>query len=79
MAHDDTAPTTDAAPEAPSRAATGLLCLLLFVGSFALMTVGFDSDGFAGAALVTAGILAFALAFAIPTTILPALEDRDRR
>ncbi|GIG38276.1 hypothetical protein [Cellulomonas phragmiteti] len=79
MPHDDTAPTTDAAPEAPSRAATGLLCLLLFLGSFVLLTLGFDANGSTGPWLVTGGILAFGLAFAIPTTILPALEERDRR
>ena len=56
-----------------------MLCLLLFVGSFALFTVGFEADGTAGGLLVTAAILAFSLAFAIPTTILPALEGRDRR
>ena len=33
----------------------------------------------AGALLVTAAIVAFGLAFAIPTTILPALEERDGR
>ena len=76
MAHD--LDTTDAAPESPARAATGVLCLLLFVGSFALLTLGFEADGFAGGALVTAGIVAFGLAYAIPTTILPALEDRER-
>ena len=79
MASDETAYSTDPAPEAPARAATGVLCLLLFVGSFALFTVGFEADGTAGGLLVTAAILAFSLAFAIPTTILPALEGRDRR
>lgn len=80
MSHDDhAARTTDPAPEAPSRAATGVLCLLLFVGAFALLTLGFDADGSTGPWLVTGGILAFGLAYAIPTTILPALEDRDRR
>ena len=79
MASDETAYSTDPAPEAPVRALTGVLCLLLFVGSFALFTVGFDADGTAGALLVTAAIVAFGLAFAIPTTILPALEERDGR
>lgn len=79
MAHDDPDHTPDAAPEAPSRAATGVLCLLLFVGSFALLTVGFGAGAATGPWLVTAGILAFGLAFAIPTTILPALEERDGR
>lgn len=79
MAHDDTALPTDPAPEAPSRAATGVLCLLLFVGAFALLTFGFDAEGLTGAVLVTSGILAFALAYAVPTTILPALEERRGR
>lgn len=79
MPHDDTARPTDAPPEDPSRAATGLLCLLLFVGSFALLTLGFEGDATTGPWLVTAGILAFGLAFAIPTTILPAIEERDGR
>lgn len=78
MAHDDTHPT-DPAPESPARAATGVLCLVLFVGAFALLTIGFDADGAAGALLVSAGILAFSLAYAIPTAILPALEARERR
>lgn len=78
MASDETY-STDPAPEAPTRALTGVLCLLLFVGSFALFTIGFDADGTAGALLVSAGIVAFGLAFAIPTTIQPALEERDRR
>jgi len=79
MAHDHITDTPDAAPEAPSRAATGVLCLLLFVGSFALLTLGFDAGASAGPWLVTAGILAFGLAFAIPTTILPAIEERSGR
>lgn len=74
----DTTPTTDAAPEAPSRVATGLLCILLFVGGFVLLTLGFDADASAGPWLVTAGIVAFGLAYAVPTTILPAIEERDR-
>lgn len=78
MAHDDHAPATDAPPESPARAATGVLCLLLFFGAFALLMVGFDADGTTGALLVSAGILAFGLAYAIPTTILPALEARER-
>ena len=78
MASDETY-STDPAPEAPARALTGVLCLLLFVGSFALFTIGFEADGTTGAVLVTAAILAFSLAFAIPTSILPALEERDRR
>ncbi|MBF0687751.1 MAG: hypothetical protein IR158_08310 [Cellulomonas sp.] len=79
MAHDHITDTTDAAPEAPSRAATGVLCLLLFVGSFVLLTLGFDGDSTTGPWLVSAGIVAFSLAFAVPTTILPALEERGRR
>ncbi|KSW28752.1 hypothetical protein [Cellulomonas sp. B6] len=80
MSHDPAARSTDPAPEAPTRALTGVLCLVLFVGAFALLTIGFSStDGTTGALLGTAGILAFGLAFAIPTTILPALEERDRR
>jgi|GEM_PF-1471287 len=79
MAHDDTPYVPDAAPEAPSRAATGVLCLVLFIGSFALLTAGFSADASTGPWLVTGGILAFSLAFAIPTTILPAIEERDRR
>lgn len=79
--NDDTgARSTDPAPEAPTRALSGVLCLVLFVGAFALLTIGFSSsDGTTGALVATAGILAFGLAFAIPTTILPALEERDRR
>lgn len=77
MSHDDV--PSDPAPEDPSRAAAGVLCLLLFVGAFALLTVGSTGDGPAAPWLFTAGIVAFGLAFAIPTTILPAVEERGAR
>lgn len=81
MAHDEVQHThpQDPAPESPARAATGVLCLVLFLGSFALFTVGASVDAPAGPWIFTAAIIAFTLAFAIPTTIAPALEARERR
>ncbi len=81
MSH-DTATTAgtraeDPAPESPARSAAGVLCLLLFAGAFALFAVS-PETGPAAPWLFTAGIVAFGLAFAIPTTILPAIEDRER-
>ncbi|WP_136520564.1 MULTISPECIES: hypothetical protein [Cellulomonas] len=78
MAYDTHGRHDDAPPEAPSRAASGVLALVLFLGSFALIAWGFDTEGLAGILIGTAGILTFGLAYAIPTTILPALENRGR-
>ncbi|MFS0705214.1 hypothetical protein AB6N23_11890 [Cellulomonas sp. 179-A 9B4 NHS] len=79
MAYDTTEPHQDAAPEAPSRVAAGVLSLVFFLGSFALIAWGFDIDGLLGMAIGAAGIVTFGLAYAIPTTILPALDRGGRR
>ena len=65
-------------PEDPTNVLTGVLCLTLLALGIAGIAVGFASTAAFAPWIVTAGILTFALAFAIPTTILPALEERDR-
>ncbi|WP_243738397.1 hypothetical protein [Cellulomonas shaoxiangyii] len=79
MAYDTTEPHQDAPPEAPSRVAAGVLSLVFFFGSFALIAWGFDIDGALGMTIAAAGILTFALAYAIPTAIVPALDRGGRR
>lgn len=66
-------------PEDPTGVLTGVLCLALLALGMAGIAVGFASASAVAPWIVTAGILTIALAFAIPTTILPALEERDRR
>lgn len=58
----------------PGRVMAFIFPMILFLGGIALFaTFDYDSTpwGFVG------GIVLIALAFAIPTTILPALEDRE--
>lgn len=66
-------------PEDPTGVLTGVLCLALLALGIAGIAIGFASVSSLAPWIVTAGILTVALAFAIPTTILPALEERDRR
>lgn len=69
----------DEDPEDPTGVLTGVLCLALLALGIAGIAIGFTSVPALAPWVVTAGILTIALAFAIPTTILPALEERDRR
>jgi hypothetical protein len=48
---------------------------IFFVLGLALFTVAFNVDEW-GPWVFAGGLLSMTLAFAIPTTILPALEDR---
>ncbi len=59
----------------PGRRLAVVLPALLFLGGLALFAVAFNVGDW-GAWVFAGGIAAVALAFAIPTTILPALEDR---
>jgi len=59
----------------PGRAWAIVFPAILFLLGLALFTVSFNI-GEAGAWTFAGGILSITLAFAIPTTILPALEDR---
>lgn len=59
----------------PGRAISFVFPMILFLGGLALFTIAFNYSW--GAWLFVAGILVIGLAFAIPTTILPALEDRE--
>ena len=59
----------------PGRAISFVFPMILFLGGLALFTIAFNYTW--GAVAVRRGILLIALAFAIPTTILPALEDRE--
>ncbi|ROS27940.1 hypothetical protein [Cellulomonas sp. PhB150] len=60
----------------PANAVGAFFAFLLFIGGIVLFTVAFNV-GDAGPYVFSAGILAIALSFGIPTTILPALEDRE--
>ncbi|RHA44302.1 hypothetical protein [Cellulomonas rhizosphaerae] len=60
----------------PANAVGAFFAFLLFIGGLVLFTVAFNV-GDAGPYVFSAGIAAVALSFAIPTTILPALEDRE--
>ena len=59
----------------PGRAISFVFPMFLFLAGLALFTISFDYSW--GAWLFVGGILSIVLAFAIPTTILPALEDRE--
>ena len=61
--------------KSPGRAISFVFPMILFLGGFALFAIAFNYDW--GAWLFVGGILLIGLAFAIPTTILPALEDRE--
>ena len=61
--------------KSPGRAISFVFPMVLFLGGLALFAVAFNYDW--GAWLFVGGILLIGLAFAIPTTILPALEDRE--
>ena len=50
--------------------------MFLFLLGIALFTVAFNYEDW-GPWLFIAGIVSIGFAFAIPTTILPALEDRE--
>lgn len=62
--------------EAAGTAVATFFSFVLFLGGLALLAISFDV-GDAGPWTFTGGILAVGLAFALPTTILPALEDRQ--
>jgi hypothetical protein len=59
----------------PGRMLSVVFPAILFVLGLGLFTIAFNVGDW-GAWVFTGGILAISLAFAIPTTILPALEDR---
>ncbi|WP_225225023.1 hypothetical protein [Cellulomonas sp. JH27-2] len=60
----------------PAKAVGAFFAFLLFLGGLVLFTVAFNvKDG--EPYVFAAGILAVTLSFMIPTTILPALEDRE--
>ncbi|WP_426595076.1 hypothetical protein ACPPVS_05760 [Cellulomonas sp. McL0617] len=61
--------------KSPGRAISFVFPMILFLAGLALFTIAFNYTW--GAWLFVAGILVIGLAFAIPTTILPALEDRE--
>jgi hypothetical protein len=61
--------------KSPGRAISFVFPMILFLGGMALFAIAFNYDW--GAWLFVGGILLIGLAFAIPTTILPALEDRE--
>ena len=58
----------------PGRGISFVFPMFLFLLGLALFTIAFNYSW--GAWLFIAGIASIGLAFAIPTTILPALEDR---
>ena len=59
----------------PGRMLSVVFPALLFLVGLALFAVAFNVGDW-GAWVFAGGILSITLAFAIPTTILPALEDR---
>ena len=59
----------------PGRALAVVFPAILFLLGLGLFTVAFNL-GDAAPWVFAGGILSITLAFAIPTTILPALEDR---
>jgi len=60
--------------KSPGRAISFVFPMILFLGGLALIA---SFDYFSNAWPFIGGIVLIALAFAIPTTILPALEDRE--
>jgi hypothetical protein len=60
----------------PGRAISFFFPMFLFLLGIALFTVAFNYEDW-GPWLFIAGIVSIGFAFAIPTTILPALEDRE--
>lgn len=60
----------------PERAVTVFFAFLLFFVGLALFAVAFEVVDAAKPWVFAGGIVAVGLAFAIPTTIVPALEDR---
>jgi len=58
------------------RAVTVFFTFLLFFVGIALFAISFDVVDAAKPWVFFGGIAAVSLAFAIPTTIIPALEDR---
>jgi hypothetical protein len=62
--------------EAAGNAVATFFAFVLFLGGLALFAISFDV-GDAAPWTFTGGILAIGLAFALPTTILPAIEDRQ--
>ena len=62
-------------PTPPGRWISFIFPMILFLLGLAFFTVAFNYKD--GAWLFIAGILSISLAFAIPTTIMPALEDRE--
>jgi regulator of protease activity HflC (stomatin/prohibitin superfamily) len=61
----------------PANAVGAFFAFLLFIGGIVLFTVAFSVSEGAAPWVFVGGIFAIALSFGIPTTILPALEDRE--
>lgn len=61
----------------PSAAVGAFFAFLLFIGGLVLFTISFNVDTSIAPYTFGGGILAVALAFFVPTTLLPALEDRE--
>ena len=59
----------------PGRMLSVVFPAILFVLGLGLFTIAFNVGDW-GAWVFAGGILAISLSFAIPTTILPAFEDR---
>jgi hypothetical protein len=62
----------------PANAVGAFFAFLLFIGGLVLFTVAFSVDEKLAPWVFVGGIVAVGLAFGIPTTILPALEDREK-
>ncbi len=60
----------------PERAVTVFFAFVLFFAGLALIAWAFEVADAAKAWVFFGGIVAVSLAFAIPTTIVPALEER---
>ncbi|MBO3084619.1 hypothetical protein [Cellulomonas fengjieae] len=68
-------PREDDGSATPGRFLSVVFPALLFVLGFALFAISFNVGDW-GAWTFAGGIVAVSLAFAIPTTIVPALENR---
>lgn len=75
MTYPEIDPRADDGSGTPGRMLSVVVPAILFLAGLALFTISFNVGDW-GAWTFAGGILAITLSFAIPTTILPALEDR---